>query len=163
MTRDGLLEARLQPRRDPSSILPDGGSFILHHFWPLYRSAAPNIALVSSTLLPRASSTYNQCTAEWANLHSVSSSIEPLSSRKYVFDCLAPFELEVLPARLKYWAGDFWGYLDPMYAIIKRCKIMAKVAVEGGEREREKQTERERGWECTHKDWREERWRSEGR
>ena len=36
------------------------------------------------------------------------------------------------------------GYLDAMYAIIKRCKIMARIALEEGEREREKQMERER-------------------
>jgi hypothetical protein len=34
--------------------------------------------------------------------------------------------------------------LDAMYAIMKRCKIMAKIALEEGEREREKQMERER-------------------
>jgi hypothetical protein len=71
-------------------------------------------------------------------------SIEPLTSRNYVFDRLVPFELEVLHARLKYWAGDSVGYLDTMYAMIKRCKLMAKIALEEGEREREKQLERER-------------------
>ena len=36
------------------------------------------------------------------------------------------------------------GYLDTMYAMIKKCKLMAKIALEEGEREREKQRERER-------------------
>ena len=36
------------------------------------------------------------------------------------------------------------GYLDTMYAMIKKCKLMAKGALEEGEREREKQLERER-------------------
>jgi hypothetical protein len=67
-----------------------------------------------------------------------------LSSRNYVFDRLVPFELEVLHSRLKYWAGDFVGYLDTMYAMIKKCKLMAKTALEEGEKEREKQLERER-------------------
>ena len=77
-------------------------------------------------------------------MYSVLSSIEPLSSRNYVFDRIVPFELEVLHARLKYWAGDFVGYLDTMYGMVKKCKLMAKVALEEGEREREKQMGRER-------------------
>lgn len=87
---------------------------------------------------------FNQCTAECTNLYSVLSSIEPSSSRNYVFDRLVPFELEVLHVRLKYWAGDFVGYLDTMYAMVKKCKLMTKIALEEGEREREKQLERER-------------------
>jgi hypothetical protein len=67
-----------------------------------------------------------------------------LSSRNYVFERLVPFELEVLHSRLKYWAGDSVGYLDTMYAMIKKCKLMAKAALEEGERERVKQLERER-------------------
>ena len=46
--------------------------------------------------------------------------------------------------RLKYWAGDFVGYLDTMYAMVSKCKLMAKIALEEGERERERQLERER-------------------
>jgi len=61
-----------------------------------------------------------------------------------MFDHLVPFELEVLHARLKYWAGDFVGYLDTMYAMVKKCKLMAKIALEEGEKERKKQLERER-------------------
>ena len=36
------------------------------------------------------------------------------------------------------------GYLDAMYELVKKCKLMAKIALEEGEREREKQLERER-------------------
>lgn len=36
------------------------------------------------------------------------------------------------------------GYLDAMYELVKKCKLMARVALEEGEREREKQLERER-------------------
>lgn len=36
------------------------------------------------------------------------------------------------------------GYLDTMYAIVKKCKLMARAALEEGEREREKERERER-------------------
>ena len=81
---------------------------------------------------------------ECTNVYSVLNSIEPLSSRKYVFDRLVPFELEVLHVRLKYWTGDFVGYLDTMYAMVKKCKLMAKIALEEGEREMERQLERER-------------------
>jgi trafficking protein particle complex subunit 12 len=77
-------------------------------------------------------------------VYSVLNSIEPLSSRNYVFDRLVPFELDVLHVRLKYWTGDFVGYLDTMYAMVKKCKLMAKIALEEGEREREKELERDR-------------------
>ena len=36
------------------------------------------------------------------------------------------------------------GYLDTMYGMVKKCKFMAKIALEEGEKEREKQMERER-------------------
>ena len=36
------------------------------------------------------------------------------------------------------------GYLDTMYAMVKKCRLMAKIALEEGERERERQLERER-------------------
>jgi len=35
------------------------------------------------------------------------------------------------------------GYLDTMYAMVKKCKLMAKHALEEGEREREKEKQRE--------------------
>ena len=51
-----------------------------------------------------------------------------------------------------------------MYAIIKRCKIVAKIAVEEGELERAKQTERERGGSVpTRLEGGTERWRTAGR
>ena len=36
------------------------------------------------------------------------------------------------------------GYLDTMYAMVKKCKLMAKIALEEGEREREREEKRER-------------------
>jgi hypothetical protein len=66
-----------------------------------------------------------------------------MSSRDYVFDRIVLFELEVLRARLEYWAGDLVGYLDTAYGMVKKCKLTAKIALEGGERERKKQMERE--------------------
>jgi len=41
-----------------------------------------------------------------------SSSIEPSPSRNHLFDCFVLFELEVLRARLKCWAGDLVRYMD---------------------------------------------------
>jgi hypothetical protein len=51
---------------------------------------------------------------------------EPPSARAYLFDRVLPFELEVMHARLKYWAGDPMGYLDVLYALLKKCKLQAK-------------------------------------
>jgi len=36
------------------------------------------------------------------------------------------------------------GYLDAMYAMVKKCKLMARHALEEGEREKEKEEQRER-------------------
>jgi hypothetical protein len=56
----------------------------------------------------------------------VLNAIEPPSARAYLFDRVLPFELEVMHARLKYWAGDPMGYLDILYALLKKCKLQAK-------------------------------------
>lgn len=39
---------------------------------------------------------------------------------------MLPFELEVLNARLRYWAGDFMGYLDALSALLRRCTLKAR-------------------------------------
>jgi trafficking protein particle complex subunit 12 len=31
-------------------------------------------------------------------------------------------------ARLKYWAGDHMGYLDSLYALLKKCRTKARLA-----------------------------------
>jgi hypothetical protein len=36
--------------------------------------------------------------------------------------------MEVLQTRLKYWTGDYMGYLDALYAIFKKCKTRARQA-----------------------------------
>ncbi|KAL4248106.1 hypothetical protein ABKN59_007783 [Abortiporus biennis] len=75
---------------------------------------------------------FNQCSAELTNLFTVlnSQSIPP-SSAQYIFDKLLPFELEVLRARVKYWAGDFMGYLDELSALVKRCQKMSRKVTKG--------------------------------
>lgn len=54
--------------------------------------------------------------------------MEPPSARAHLFDRVLPFELEVMHARLKYWAGDHMGYLDVLYALLKKCKLKAKAS-----------------------------------
>jgi hypothetical protein len=71
---------------------------------------------------------FNQTSAECTNLFSVLSSIEPPSTRTYVFDRLVPFELEVMHARLKYWAGDHMSYLDALSALLRKCRTKARLA-----------------------------------
>lgn len=69
---------------------------------------------------------FNQTSAECANLFAVLNSIEPVTSRTWLFERLLPFEIEVLQARLKYWAGDYMGYIDALYALLKKCKLRSR-------------------------------------
>lgn len=54
--------------------------------------------------------------------------IEPAESRAWVFERVLPFELEVMQARLKYWAGDHMGYLDALNALFRKCRTKARQA-----------------------------------
>jgi len=76
---------------------------------------------------------YNQTSAECTNLFAVLNATEPPSARAYLFDRILPFELEVMHARLKYWAGDPMGYLDILYALLKKCKLQAKISKTEGD------------------------------
>ncbi|KAK7025241.1 trafficking protein particle complex subunit 12 [Favolaschia claudopus] len=71
---------------------------------------------------------FNQTTAEITNLFSVLNSVEPVSSRTWIFERILPFELEVMHARLKYWAGDHMGYVDALYALLRKCKLRSRRA-----------------------------------
>ncbi|KAI0358032.1 hypothetical protein OH77DRAFT_1397582 [Trametes cingulata] len=71
---------------------------------------------------------FNQTAAECTNLFAVLHALEPRETRQYLFDRVLPFELEVLHARLKYWAGDHVGYLDALAALLRRCKAKARAA-----------------------------------
>ncbi|KAI0953947.1 hypothetical protein AcW1_006737 [Taiwanofungus camphoratus] len=71
---------------------------------------------------------FNQTSAECTNLFAVLNAVEPAASRQWLFDKILPFELEVLYAKLKYWAGDHMGYLDALSALLKRCKAKARQA-----------------------------------
>ena len=87
---------------------------------------------------------FNQTSAELSNLYSVltSNSIPselptPLpnakqggvSPRDYLWQTLVPFELEVLHAKTRYWAGDHMGYVDELTDLITRCKRKAREAI----------------------------------
>ncbi|THV02479.1 hypothetical protein K435DRAFT_817676 [Dendrothele bispora CBS 962.96] len=69
---------------------------------------------------------FNQTSAECTNLFSVLNGIEPPEAKAYVFDRVLPFELEVMQARLKYWAGDHIGYLDALNLLLKKCRSKAR-------------------------------------
>ena len=69
---------------------------------------------------------FNQTSAECANLFTVINGLEPESARKWLYEKILPFELEVLQAKTKYWAGDHMGYLDALVALLKRCKQRAR-------------------------------------
>ncbi|GJE91272.1 tetratricopeptide repeat protein [Phanerochaete sordida] len=82
---------------------------------------------------------FNQTSAELANLWAVLTSpaipAQPpspagrgLSPRAYLWARLVPFELEVLHAKARYWAGDHMGYVDALCALVARCKRKAREA-----------------------------------
>ncbi|KAF8892259.1 hypothetical protein BD779DRAFT_1610380 [Infundibulicybe gibba] len=71
---------------------------------------------------------FNQTSAECTNLFSVLNAIEPSTARQWVFERILPFELEVMQARLNYWAGDHMGYLDGLTALLNKCKAKARLA-----------------------------------
>ncbi|TFK65594.1 hypothetical protein BDN72DRAFT_845332 [Pluteus cervinus] len=71
---------------------------------------------------------FNQTAAECTTLFAVLNAVEPPESKSWLFERLLPFELEVMHARLKYWSGDHMGYLDALYALMKKCKFKAREA-----------------------------------
>lgn len=71
---------------------------------------------------------FNQTSAECTNLFTVLNAIEPPATREWVFERILPFELEVLQAKTKYWAGDHMGYLDALVALLRRSKTRARQA-----------------------------------
>ncbi|TFK48533.1 hypothetical protein OE88DRAFT_1634832 [Heliocybe sulcata] len=70
----------------------------------------------------------NQASAEMTNLFAVLYALQPPFARDFLLDRLLPFELEVLHARGKYWAGDHMGYLDALWALVRKCRRKAKEA-----------------------------------
>jgi hypothetical protein len=58
----------------------------------------------------------------------VLTSIAPPSARTHVLEHVLPFELDVIYARVKYWAGDAHGYTDALGALLRRCRRRARIA-----------------------------------
>jgi len=58
----------------------------------------------------------------------VLNSIDPPEARSWLFERLLPFELEVMQARVKYWAGDHMGYLDALNVLLTECRTKARLA-----------------------------------
>ncbi|KZT09985.1 uncharacterized protein LAESUDRAFT_722128 [Laetiporus sulphureus 93-53] len=73
---------------------------------------------------------FNQTSAECTSLFTVLSNVKPQSARQWLFEKKVPFELEVLYARLRYWAGDHMGYLDALSVLLRDCKLKARKASE---------------------------------
>ncbi|KAI0285811.1 hypothetical protein BGY98DRAFT_909570 [Russula aff. rugulosa BPL654] len=71
---------------------------------------------------------FNQASAEATNLSNALGSISPPSARTHVLDHILPFELDVIYARVKYWAGDSQGYTDALGALLRRCRRRARIA-----------------------------------
>ncbi|KAH9852648.1 hypothetical protein C2E23DRAFT_730367 [Lenzites betulinus] len=71
---------------------------------------------------------FNQTAAECTHLFAVLNALEPPAHRAYLLERVLPFELEVLHARLRYWAGDHVGHLDALAALLRRCRERARKA-----------------------------------
>ncbi|KAG6891591.1 hypothetical protein C0992_002629 [Termitomyces sp. T32_za158] len=69
---------------------------------------------------------FNQTSVECNNLFVVLNAIEPQHTREWVFSRVLPFELEVINARVKYWAGDYMGHLDALNALLRKCRTKAR-------------------------------------
>jgi len=104
MARDRIVQA------DPEDL-----SLVLN-LWSLRLSSLARLRL------------FNQASAEATNLSSALSSISPPSARTHVLEHVLPFELDVIYARVKYWAGDSQGYTDALGTLIRRCRRRARIA-----------------------------------
>jgi hypothetical protein len=71
---------------------------------------------------------FNQVSAEATNLYGALGTIEPPSTRAHVLEHVLPFELDVVHARVRYWAGDGHGYADALGALLRRCRRRARGA-----------------------------------
>lgn len=132
MTNSWRALARMARDRIVSSNPSDVGPIL--ELWSLRLTSLARLRL------------FNQTSAELTNLYSVLTSnsiptespLSPLdgrprgfSPREYLWQKLVPFELEVLHAKTRYWAGDHMSYVDDLVALIARCKRKAREAGEG--------------------------------
>lgn len=75
---------------------------------------------------------FNQTAAECANLFTVLNSIEPQASRDFLFEKILPFELQVMEARLRYWAGEHMSYLDVLVELLNKSRQKARAETDPG-------------------------------
>ncbi|KAA1470247.1 hypothetical protein DENSPDRAFT_774116 [Dentipellis sp. KUC8613] len=106
----------------------------------LVQTDPEDLALVLSLWYLRLSSLarlrlFNQTSAETTNLFTALETVAAPAARAHLFDTLLPFELEVLHARLRYWAGDARGYLDALGALLAKCRRRARRERSAGERQ----------------------------
>ncbi|KAH9040457.1 hypothetical protein EDB85DRAFT_2173585 [Lactarius pseudohatsudake] len=71
---------------------------------------------------------FNQASAEVTNLFGALASIAPPAARTHLLEHVLPFELDVIHARVKYWAADATGYTDALGALLRRCRRRARAS-----------------------------------
>ncbi|KAF8498609.1 hypothetical protein F5888DRAFT_1690439 [Russula emetica] len=104
MARDRIVQA------DPEDLT------LVLNLWSLRLSSLARLRL------------FNQASAEATNLSNALGSISPPSARTHVLEQILPFELDVIYARVKYWAGDAQGYTDALGSLLRRCRRRARIA-----------------------------------
>lgn len=104
MARDRIVQA------DPEDLT------VVLNLWSLRLSSLARLRL------------FNQVSAEVTNLFGALASIVPPTARTHVLEQLLPFELDVIHARVKYWAGDANGYTDALGVLLRRCRRRARAA-----------------------------------
>jgi len=75
---------------------------------------------------------FNQTSAECTGLFNVLNNVEPPAARIHLFENVLPFELEIMNARVRYWAGDHLGYLDALMPLLQKCKVHARRCTKEG-------------------------------
>ncbi|KAF8269800.1 hypothetical protein EI94DRAFT_1778124 [Lactarius quietus] len=111
MARDRIVQA------DPEDLT------LVLNLWSLRLSSLARLRL------------FNQVTAEVTNLFGALADIVPSTARTHVLEHVLPFELDVIQARVKYWAGDANGYTDALGVLLRRCRRRARAARIDGDRQ----------------------------
>ena len=110
-----VLNARTtvpSPPLTPSHLQP----FSSQQLWSLRLSSLARLRL------------FNQASAEATNVFNALAALDPPSARAHVLEHVLPFELDVIHARVKYWAADAHGYADALGALLRRCRRRARSA-----------------------------------
>ncbi|KAI0642124.1 hypothetical protein C8Q79DRAFT_918591 [Trametes meyenii] len=114
--RDRIVEA------DPEDV-----PYILS-LWYLRLSSLARMRLFNQTAA--------ECTNLFGVLHAAATTTVPPAALAPALARVLPFELDVLHARLKYWAGDHLGYLDALAALLRRCRAAARAPAPASRRDR---------------------------